>query len=83
MRTSIVPIGNSKGIRIPSIILKQCHISNYVDMEIENETIVIKPVQKDVRKGWNEKFIKMRKNNEDKLLIDDNLDLNLGDWEWK
>jgi len=82
MRINVVSIGNSKGIRIPAILLKQCHIGKYVDLKIENKNIILKPIEDEARKGWNEKFLSMKKNNEDKLLINDSLDLDLGDWEW-
>ena len=31
MKTTIIPIGNSKGIRIPKAIIEQCHIEKDVD----------------------------------------------------
>ena len=33
MKAKLVSIGNSKGIRIPTAILKQCNIENEVDLE--------------------------------------------------
>lgn len=46
MRVSIIQIGNSKGLRIPQSILKQCGIESEVEMEIQNKNIIIKPIQK-------------------------------------
>ena len=36
------------------------------------------------RKNWEEEFKKMRENEDDKMLIDDNVDLENedGEWEW-
>lgn len=82
MKTSIVPIGNSKGIRIPKAILAQCNIRRSVVLKIEKNKIVIIPEHKKIRDNWNKIFEAMAKNKHDKLLIDDKLDLNIGDWEW-
>lgn len=46
MRVSIIQIGNSKGLRIPQSILKQCGIESEVEMEIQDKNIIIKPIQK-------------------------------------
>ncbi|MDZ7744491.1 MAG: AbrB/MazE/SpoVT family DNA-binding domain-containing protein [Candidatus Saccharibacteria bacterium] len=42
MRTKIVRIGNSKGIRIPKAILEQTNLGDKVLLEVSNNTIVIK-----------------------------------------
>ncbi len=83
MITKIVPIGNSKGIRIPNHIMKLLHIDNKVDMVInENKNeIILRPV-KNIREGWEEQFKKMNENNDDVLVIDDTIDLNNDDWAW-
>ena len=83
MRASIVPIGNSKGIRIPKMLLQECHIGKEVDLEMKGESIVIKPVKKEPRKGWEQAFKRMHENMDDQLLIDDNIDLDMKSWEWK
>ena len=58
MRVNVVAIGNSKGIRIPKVILQQCHIKEYVDLEVENEYIVIKPYHEKQRRNWEKAFEK-------------------------
>ena len=82
MLTDVVKIGNSKGIRIPAVILKECQITDKVEMEVLDGKIIIAPISKP-RKNWSEQFKEMRKKGDDKLLIDDTLDANLEDWEWK
>ena len=82
MKATIVPIGNSKGIRIPKIILEQCHIEKEVDLEVENDNIIIKPFKKETRKDWEVHFRKMREEIEDRLIIDDKIDLDMKGWEW-
>ncbi|MHB1679458.1 MAG: AbrB/MazE/SpoVT family DNA-binding domain-containing protein [bacterium] len=82
MILKIVSIGNSKGIRIPSNIIKMYNINDLVDIELSDNQIILKPRNKP-RTGWNEAFKNMRKNNDDGLIIQDDIDLNFGEWEWK
>ena len=82
MKTQIVPIGNSRGVRIPKALLALCHIHNTVDLNVKGETIIIRPVKRRPRAGWEAAFKKMRQQGEDRSLIPENLDLDLGDWEW-
>jgi len=80
MILDIVKIGNSKGIRIPKTILEECGISGQVEVEVKNHNIFIKPLNS--RNNWEKEFKKMRSNNDDELIIEDNLDLEESDWEW-
>ena len=82
MKVSVVPIGNSKGIRIPKAILQQCHIEEYVDIEVKNEHIVIKSSHEKIRKNWKQAFKKMHENNEDNLLINNIPDMEIEGWTW-
>jgi len=82
MLVSLVQVGNSKGIRLPKAILDQCHIEDKMDMEVADDSIILKPVKNKPREKWAEKFGKMKEAGEDKLLIDDGLDLSEKDWEW-
>ena len=81
MLTDVVRIGNSKGIRIPAVILKECNIKDKVEMEVKDGKIIIKPVD-NARKGWDESFKAMRANNDDNMIIEENTLENIGDWEW-
>ncbi len=82
MKTTIIPIGNSKGVRIPKTVLEQCHIEKDAIMEIEKGAIVIKPARTEPRKDWDTYFKQMKKLKEDNLLISDNVDLDMKEWEW-
>ena len=82
MLLSVVQIGNSKGIRIPKAILEQCGIGKELDLQIESGRIVLKPCTDTPRDGWADAFRRMAATGDDKLLIDDGLDLDLGDLSW-
>lgn len=70
MEAQIINIGNSKGIRIPKTILKKYNIQDKINLILEEDFIVIKPIE-EPRKGWEEAFKEMHENGDDKLLIDD------------
>lgn len=70
MQTSIINIGNSKGIIIPKTILKKYNIQDKINLVLEEDFIAIRPIQKS-REGWEDAFRKMHEKGDDKLLIDD------------
>jgi len=81
MRAKVIRIGNSKGIRIPAYILKECNIKEKIRLEVKDSKIIITPMDKP-RKNWDKKFKEMKNNREDKLIISDNVGLDAEDWEW-
>lgn len=83
MKTNLVSIGNAKGIKIPQMILRQCNIEESVELDVEDNRIVIKPVEGKAREGWNKAFKLMHMRKEDILLIDEKADIDAEDWEWK
>jgi antitoxin MazE len=67
MRARIVKIGNSQGIRIPKPILEQSGITEEVDILVEDNQIVIRPLS-NPRAGWDTAFKKMAEKGDDRLL---------------
>ena len=67
MKAKLVPIGNSKGIRIPKAILEQCGLKSEVELDVRGGSIVVRPVE-DIRQGWKEAFQKMHENGDDAFL---------------
>ena len=80
MEAAIIKIGNSKGLRLSKTILEKYNIKDKVEMILEKEQIIIKPIDKP-RKNWEEAFKKMHQNGDDELLLDDVFeDENLEEW---
>ena len=67
MRTNIIRIGNSQGIRIPKILLEQSHLGTEVELDVEDEKIVIRSASRP-RQGWGEKFQLMAESGDDKMI---------------
>ncbi len=73
MRVRVIKIGNSKGIRLSKTILQKYDIQEDVELILEDEQIVLKPISK-ARHGWSAAFKKMHEEGDDQLLIDDVFD---------
>lgn len=71
MKTSIIKIGNSNGVIIPSGILKGLGLTEKteVTIQVNSEGVLIKKTPS--RDGWAQAAMEMRKNNDDQLLIPD------------
>lgn len=79
-----MPIGNSKGIRIPKPLLEQCGIDREVEIEAEGNTLILRAVQKKPRKGWDKAFQKMAAQGDDLPLDPPTLTAwEEAEWEWK
>ncbi len=52
-----------------------CYVQKEIDLGIEADAIIVHPVKKKPRQGWAEKFELMHSRGEDKLLVNDALDL--------
>ena len=84
VKTRIVKIGNSQGVRIPKLLLDQVDLGEDVELALQDNQIVIRPALP-VRHGWEEAFRKMAKAGDDRLLADDELLATTWDeeeWEW-
>jgi len=79
VKVNIISIGNSKGIRIPKILLEQIHLNKEADLVVEGSKLVIRPIKK-AREGWNKAFKSMHNRKEDSLFIEDTLDLEMKNW---
>lgn len=82
MLVSIVPIGNSKGIRLPKTILEQLQIADTVELEVDNQQIIIKPIHTSPRQGWREAFEEMHDRKEDAMLVPEEFGSEAFIWEW-
>ena len=67
LKTRIIKIGNSQGIRIPKPLLEQSGLKNEVELEVEQNRIVIQSVSHP-RQGWEEAFAMMAQRGDDTLL---------------
>ena len=82
IRTRIIKIGNSQGIRIPKTLLEQSGIQTEVEIDIDGDRLTIRPLPQ-LRVGWDEAFAAMALQKDDVLLDDVNpTDWERVEWEW-
>ena len=84
MKTRIIRIGNSHGIRIPKPLLELTGLEGDVELRAENGTLLIRPIAKP-RAGWAEAFEEMARRGDDTLLDGDTpvpTEWDESEWEW-
>lgn len=82
MKVPLVPVGNSRGIRIPKPIIEQCGLGDTVELTIEGDRLVIAPESRP-RQGWDEAFRAAGSSSADELLLDVGLSsFDKEEWKW-
>jgi antitoxin MazE len=85
MKSRIVKIGNSQGIRLPKPLIDQTGLREEVEILVEGNRLIIAPVGR-VRASWPASFQKMASLGDDTLLDGDaqiSTTWDEDEWEWK
>ena len=83
IKSRIVRIGNSQGIRIPKPLLEQAGLHDEVELHAEEGRIVIAAVRQ-ARAGWAEAAQVMHDRGEDELLdAPTPTQFDAEEWEWQ
>ena len=83
-RTHIIRIGNSRGIRIPRLLLEQAGMSGEVQLEAMVDRIVIRPSRLP-RQDWEDGFKAMGQQGDDRWvdgMSPPQASWDETDWEW-
>jgi antitoxin MazE len=83
MRIKLVRIGNSRGVRIPKVILEQCGLQETADLQVERDRLVIAR-ERHPRQGWEEAFLAAGQSSNDELLLEalPSNKFDREDWRW-
>lgn len=82
MKSQIIQIGNSQGIRLPKVLLEQSRIAGEVELELHPDGILIRNAQKP-RANWDAMFKVMAENEDDELLDADLAnEFDKKEWQW-
>lgn len=81
MKSRIVRIGNSQGIRLPKVLLEEAQLADEVELEAGPGRIVIRRATRP-RAGWATAARRMRQQGEDRLL-DPTTATRFDEEEWK
>ena len=84
MRTTLIAIGNSRGVRIPKPLIEQCGLTEQVEMDVQDRMIVIH-APRQPRAGWGAAFAQMDRVGDDKLVDVEPVATRWDDeeWQWK
>ena len=85
VKSRIVKMGNSKGVRIPKPILEQLALGEEVELSVRGDQLVIRPGKRP-RSGWEDQFQRMAERGDDRLLDEETVSSTRWDqdeWEWK
>lgn len=67
MRTRLIRIGNSRGVRLPKPLIEEAGLTDEVELRVRDGAIVIRPVAVP-RIGWREAAARLHQRDEDHLL---------------
>ena len=84
MKTALVQIGNSRGVRIPKAFLDQCRFKEAVELELRDDHLLIRPAA-EVRSGWDDAFRRMSEKGDDALndhALGPATEWDSTEWEW-
>jgi antitoxin MazE len=83
MKTDLIRIGNSRGIRIPKPIIEQCGLGDTVELRVVDDRLVVS-APRAPRHGWDEVFQKAGPSFEDEPLLGTTTanTFDHEDWKW-
>jgi antitoxin MazE len=83
VKTRLVKIGNSRGIRIPKLLLEQAGLADRVEIVLDDSQLIVRPLNAP-RQGWEEAFSRMAAAGDDRLLDPETLTTwDETEWEWE
>jgi antitoxin MazE len=82
IRTRIIRIGNSRGIRIPKVIIDRLGLADEVEIDVQEDQLIIRPGCRP-RADWSEQFRAMAEAGDDKLLDEPtSTEFDREEWQW-
>ena len=82
-KTRIVQIGNSKGIRVPKVLLDHAQLPEEVELQADFGRLIVRAAQ-GPRAGWADAAKAMRARNEDPLLDNPTpTEFDRKEWKWR
>lgn len=85
IKTKMVKIGNSQGIRIPKVLIDQLGLAADIELEVQDGHLIVRPAHQ-ARVGWEEQFHLMAERGDDRLRDADSPMLSAWDeeeWLWE
>jgi antitoxin MazE len=67
IKTRLVRIGNSQGIRIPRVVVEQTGLQGELELEVRDRQLVVRTASHP-RSGWEDRFREMAERRDDRPL---------------
>jgi antitoxin MazE len=80
VRAKLIPIGNSRGVRLPKPLIKEAGLQDEVDIHVRDGTVVISST-KNPRSGW-EQAARLLHQREGDRLLDGPVSTHFDETEW-
>ncbi len=82
VKAPVIKIGNSRGIRIPKVIIDQVGLGDEVEIDVQRDQLIIRPAVRP-RYGWDEQFQAMAQHGDDRLLDEPTpTHWDRSEWKW-
>jgi len=81
MKTRLVQIGNSRGVRIPKPMIEEAGLGDEVELRLQKGAIVVMTARSP-RSGWSDAAQLLRERGED-YLVDSPVPTHFDDEEWE
>ena len=81
-KTRIVPIGNSKGIRVPKVLLDHADLPDEVELQAEHGRLIVRAARAP-RSGWAEAAKTMHARGDDQVLDAASNRFDDKEWQWR
>jgi antitoxin MazE len=82
MKTRLVQIGNSRGVRLPKPMIEEAGLDDEVELQVRDGAVIIKALR-DSRSGWEDAAKELRNKSGDTLLDPPTpTHFDEEDWEW-
>jgi antitoxin MazE len=82
VRTRLVRIGNSRGVRLPKSLIAQVGLTDEIELHVRDGAIILERAIS-ARSGWEEAAKEIRKRDKDRLLDPvSSTHFDEEEWEW-
>ena len=82
VKARIIRVGNSRGIRVPKVLLQQAQLPEEIELHAEPGRLVVQAARRP-RAGWADGARAMRRSNDDQLLDEpSSTRFDAEEWEW-
>lgn len=82
MKSRLIRIGNSRGVRLPKPLIEEAGLQEEVEVQIRGNALVITS-NSQTRAGWAEAARQMRARGQDRLLDSPASRFDDEDWRWR